>query len=130
MLNKKVFINNVMYKNSLNNYKLKRFSSLNTSLHLVVANKRLNVINILLSKKMNSSIKNSKEKLVFKKAKYYDWSEVINRFRLLSWCDFVIKNDKQFLRLINISKIKKELRRDNEKHWNDALKNLKKNKRC
>ncbi len=72
MLNKKISINNIIYKNNLNNNKLERFFDLNIFLYLVVASNYLNIINILLLKETNSLIINLKEKLVIKKAKYYN----------------------------------------------------------
>lgn len=72
LLNKEAFINSVMFENSSDSYEQKRFSELDTSLFSVVATERLDMMNMLLLKEANSSIKNSRDKLIVKKAKYHD----------------------------------------------------------
>jgi len=84
LLNKGASINSVMYENSPDSYELERFSGLGTPLHSAAASGRLDVVNMLLSRGADPSIKNSRGKLVVEEAEYYGWSEVVDRLRLLS----------------------------------------------
>ena len=73
-----------MYKNSLDSYEQERFSGLGTPLHSAAATGRLDIVDMLLSRGADPSIKNSWGKLAIEEAEYYGWSEVINSLRSLS----------------------------------------------
>jgi len=72
LLDKEAFINSVMFENSPDSYEQKRFSELGTPLFSAAATGRLDMMNMLLSREANPSIKNSRGKLTVEEAKYHD----------------------------------------------------------
>ena len=73
-----------MFENSPDSYEQERFSGLGTPLFSAVATGHLDVVDMLLSRGADPSIKNSRGKLAVEEAEYHGWSEVIDRLRSLS----------------------------------------------
>ncbi|KAL9594939.1 MAG: hypothetical protein Q9219_006745 [cf. Caloplaca sp. 3 TL-2023] len=84
LLNKGARINDVMFENSPSSYEQERLSGLGTPLNSAAKIGRLDVVDFLLSRGADPLIKDSYGKLPIDKAKYYGWSDVIDRLRPLS----------------------------------------------
>ena len=84
LLNKGAPINSLIYENSADSYEQEIFSGLGTPLHSAATTGYLNIVDILLSRGADPSIKNSWGKLTVEEAEYYGWNEVADRLRSLS----------------------------------------------
>lgn len=79
LLDKGAPIDSVMYENSPDSYEQERFSGLGSALHSAAATGRLDMVNLLLSRGADPSIKNSRGKLAIEEAEYHGWSAVAAR---------------------------------------------------
>lgn len=77
-------INRVMYENRPDSYQQEELSGLGTPLHSAARKGDLDLVDLLLAKGADPSIKNSWGKLAVQEAEYYGWSEVTDRLRSLS----------------------------------------------
>lgn len=84
LIDKGAPVNSVMYENSPDSYEQERFSGLGTPLHIAAATGCLDMVDMLLSRGADPSIKNSLGKLAVEGAEYHGCSEVANRLRSLS----------------------------------------------
>ena len=84
VLDKGAPINSLMYENSADSYEQERFSGLGTPLHSAASTGCLAMVDMLLSRGADPSIKNSCGKLAVEEAEYYGWSDVTDRLRSLS----------------------------------------------
>ena len=84
LLDKGALINNVMFENSPDSYEQEELSGLGTPLFSAAATGRLDMVDMLLSRGADPSIKNSRGKLAVEEAEYHGWSEVTGRLRSFS----------------------------------------------
>ena len=84
LLDKGALINSIMYENSADSYEQEKLSGLGTPLHSAATTGHLDMVNILLSRGADPSIKNSWGRLAVEEAEYYGRSEVAGRLRLFS----------------------------------------------
>jgi len=81
ILDKGAPINGLMYENSADSYEQEKFSSLGTPLHSAASTGCLAMVDMLLSRGADPSIKNSWGKLAVEEAEYHGWSDVTDRLR-------------------------------------------------
>ena len=84
LLNEGAPVNSLMYENDADSYEQEKFSGLGTALHSAASAGYLDMVDMLLSRGADPSIKNSRGKLAVEEAEYYGWNEVTDRLRPLS----------------------------------------------
>ena len=84
LIGKGSFVNSLMYENSADNYEQEIISGLGTPLHSAAAAGYLDMVDMLLLRGADPSIKNSRGKLAVEVAEYHGFSEVSDRLRSLS----------------------------------------------
>lgn len=73
-----------MYENRAESYEQERLSGLDTPLHSVAATGSLEMVDMLLSRRADPLIKNSRGKLAVEESEYCGWRNVTDRLRPLS----------------------------------------------
>lgn len=81
LVNKGAPVNSLMFENSADSYEQEELSGLGTPLHSAAAAGCLDIVDMLLSRGADPSIKNSRGKLAVEEAEYHGWSEVTDRLR-------------------------------------------------
>ena len=86
ILDKGASINDIMFQNCPESYEQERYSGLGTPLHSVAVTGYLDMVEMILLKGADPSIKDSTGRLAFEVAEYHGLSAVADRLRPLSGC--------------------------------------------
>ena len=84
LIDKGAPVNGIMFENYRDSYEQEYLSGLGTPLHSAAVKGYLDIVDQLLSRGADPSIRNSWGKLAVDEAEYYGWREVTDRLRPLS----------------------------------------------